>query len=385
MIEQPIPADEADVIDVIADALREKSKLAIVGGASKALIGAPVSAKALPMKGLAGVIDYDPAELVLTLRPGTPLAEVQKLVADKGQMLAFEPFDHGPIFGQANGNATIGGVIAAGVSGSQRISTLAARDHLLGFRAVSGRGEAFCAGAKVVKNVTGYDLPKLAAGSWGRLFALTELTLKVLPRPMETAHRMICGLDEVQAVRAMSMAMGSQADVAAAAHFPAGICNGQSVTLLRIQGFGPSVAARCTMLEDLLAQFGAVKALAGGEADTLWAALRTLEPLGGSSTIWRLSVSARQAPQLVSELRRLEGRLMLDWAGGLIWLASQADPAAIRKATEEAGGHAALIRAEADVRGRTPAFHPQPRGIAALEERVRRAFDPAGLFETGRF
>lgn len=385
MAETALPTTEADVADIIADALRVGSKLSILGGGTKAEIGAPVEARPLPMNGLSGVVDYDPAELVLTVKPGTALADVQKLVADAGQMLAFEPFDHGPIFGHAPGGATIGGVIAAGVSGSQRISALAARDHLLGFRAVSGRGEIFCAGAKVVKNVTGYDLPKLATGSWGRLFAMTELTLKVLPRPMETTNLVLRGLDERQAVQAMSAAMGSQADVAAAAHIPEDVSDGQSVTILRIQGFGPSVSARRVLLENVLEPFGRLHCLPQGDGDALWTALRTLEPLGATSVIWRLSVPARQAGELSLELRKLGGRFMLDWAGGLIWFASNADAVAIRTAVEVVGGNAALIRAEEVVRARTPTLHPQSPGVAALEERVRRAFDPVGVFETGRF
>jgi len=381
----PVPSSENDVADAVADALREGAKLAIVGGASKAAIGAPVEARPLPMTGLSGVVDYDPAELVLTVLPGTLLSEVQGLVASAGQMLAFEPFDHGPIFGQPVGNATIGGIVAAGVSGSQRISSLAARDHLLGFRAVSGRVEVFCAGAKVVKNVTGYDLPKLAAGSWGRLFAMTELTLKVLPRPLETAHRILRGLDDRQAIRAMSIAMGSQADLAAAAHLPADICGGASATILRMQGFGPSVTARCGMLEAVLADFGSADIPSPEEAAMMWDGLRTLAPLGAGHPIWRINVAPSRAPDAVGPLRALGARWMFDWAGGLIWIASDADPAIIRNAAAGAGGHAALIRGDDALRSRTPAFHPPAPGLAALEARVRRAFDPSGVFETGRF
>jgi len=381
-----LPTREDEIVDAMADALRDGVKLGIVSGGSKATIGADVEARPLRLAGLTGVVDYDPAELVLTVRPGTPLAEIQALVAGAGQMLAFEPYDHGPIFGQAAGMATIGGVIAAGVSGSQRISALAARDHLLGFRAVSGRAEIFSAGAKVVKNVTGYDLPKLAAGSWGRLFAMTELTLKVLPRPREVVTQAVLGLDERQAVRAMSIAMGSQADVAAAAYVPAPLRNGESATILRVQGFGPSVMARCAMLHTLLADFGKVRDLPAGEAAALWEDLRTLAPLGAADrTLWRINIPPKQAGALVEAVDNAEGRFLLDWAGGLVWLASEVDPAVIRAAASRAGGHAVLVRASADMRAGIPAFHPLSAGLAALEERVRRAFDPAGLFETGRF
>jgi glycolate oxidase FAD binding subunit len=378
------PQCAEDIVDIVADAIREGDKLAIVGGGSKAAIGAPVQARALALGGLRGVVDYDPAELVLTVRPGTPLAEIQEMVAQSGQMLAFEPFDHGPIFGQPQGAATIGGIVAAGVSGSQRLSAGAARDHLLGFRAVSGRGELFVAGARVVKNVTGFDLPKLAAGSWGRLFAMTELTLKVLPRPRESVTRVLFGLDAGRAVLAMARAMGSQAEVAAAAYLPAGLHGGPSATLLRVQGFGPSVSARCRMLDTLLADFGAVATLAPDEAHAAWDALRTLAPLGQQAPLWRVNLPPTQAARVIDALPP-EAPFLLDWAGGLIWLACDIDPGTLRARASDAGGHAMLVRADECLRAAVSAFHPQPRGVAALEERVRRAFDPAGIFETGRF
>jgi glycolate oxidase FAD binding subunit len=375
-----LPASEDDIVDAVADAVGDDARLAIVGGDSKADVGAPTAARKLSLRGLAGVIDYDPAELVLTVRPGTPLAEVQALVAASDQMLAFEPFDHGPIFDAATGAATIGGVVAAGVAGSQRVSTGGARDHLLGFRAVSGRGERFVAGAKVVKNVTGYDLPKLAAGSWGRLFAMTELTLKVMPRPRMAATRVIAGLDATRAVRAMAAAMGSQAEVAAAAHLP-----GRGVTVFRIQGFGPSVTARCAALEQRLRLFGAVGTPAGGETEAIWAELRDLSPLGAERALWRVTVPPSAAPGVITALEPLGADWLLDWAGGLVWLTINDAAGAVRDVATAAGGHAMLVRAPAAVRAVVPALHPQAAGLAALEARVRRAFDPAGVFKTGRF
>jgi glycolate oxidase FAD binding subunit len=381
----PAPTCEADIVDTIADALRGGTKLAIVGGGSKARVGAACAARPLPLGGIAGIVDYDPAELVLTVRPGTPLSDVQALVAGERQMLAFDPFDHGPIYGEAAGRATIGGVIAAGAAGSGRLSGGGARDHLLGFRAVSGRGEAFVAGAKVVKNVTGFDLPKLAAGSWGRLFAMTELTLKVLPSPRVTMTRIIAGLEAADAVQAMAVAMGSQAEVAAAAHIPAGLRGNEALTAFRIQGFGPSVARRCAMLEALLAPVGPVEAPGEDQAAAFWNDLRTLSPLGHDRALWRVNVPPRAACSVLAALAPLGADWMLDWAGGLIWLALDGDPDRVRQAASQAGGHATLIRADETVRAVVPAFHPADPGVAALEARVRRAFDPAGLFETGRF
>ncbi len=380
------PLNEEDVRDAVADAIRAGVTLDIRGGSSKAAIGAPCpEARPLDLYGLSGVIDYDPAELVLTVRPGTPLAEVERLVSERGQMLAFDPFDHGAILSEAAGAATIGGVVAAGVSGSLRLSGGGARDHLLGLRAVSGRGEIFVAGAKVVKNVTGYDLPKLAAGSWGRLFAMTELTLKVLPRPPVAVTRAVEGLDPATAVRVMAAAMGSQSEVGAAAHLPAGMGGAKSLTALRLLGFGPSVAARAAMVERLLGEHGAVAALDGEADKDWWTQLRTLEPLGREDTLWRVNVPPSGGPSVVAALEPLGARWLFDWAGGLVWIAFNGDASAVRDAAAKAGGHATLVRAPAAIRAAVPALHPQAPGVAALEARVRRAFDPAGVFETGRF
>ena len=364
---------------IIANAARDGTRLRLRGGGSKDTIGAPSpEARIVDMRGFAGVVDYDPAELVLTVKAGTPLAEIQTLVADKGQMLAFDPFDHGAALGGVDGDATIGGIVTAGVAGPTRVSRGAARDHLLGFVAVSGRGERFVAGAKVVKNVTGYDLPKLVTGSWGRLAAITELTLKVLPAPRVRLTLGVSGLDPKTAVAAMARAMGSAADVSAAAHLPA--WNGVTLTILRLDGFASSVEARAAIVTRLI---GGITPMADEEATTLWSAIATAAPLAGDAPLWRIIVPAARAPALIDTLGNRDW--LLDWAGGLLWMASADAPHAIRTAVAAVGGHAMLIRADAATRAATPALHPQPAALAALEERVRRAFDPAGVFETGRF
>jgi glycolate oxidase FAD binding subunit len=355
------PASTEALAEIVAEAAASGRRLEIAGGDTRAEVGAPREAERLDMTGFQGVIDYDPAELVLTARAGTPLSEIEALVASRGQMLAFEP--HGAA------GSTIGGVVAAGASGSRRVSRGAARDHLLGFKAVSGRGEAFVGGAKVVKNVTGYDLPKLAAGSWGRLFAMTEVTLKVLPRPETTLTLAMQGLDPAAAVALMSRALGSQADVAAAA------C-ADGLTALRLEGFGPSVKARRTLLEAM----APLEALPEREAAAFWSALA--RPLPEADVLWRLSLPAKRAAEIAGAGL---GRWAMDWGGALVWLASEADPQAVREAAEAAGGHAMLARAPEAVRRTTPALHPQPAPVMALEARLRRAFDPMGVFETGRF
>jgi glycolate oxidase FAD binding subunit len=379
------PTTPAELADAIAQAAAAGTALEIRGGGSKAAVGADRDAAILDMRAFAGVVDYDPPELVLTVKPGTPLAEIEALVEAEGQMLAFEPWDHGPLFGRPAGEATIGGVVAAGVSGPRRLTAGGARDHLLGFAAVSGRGEAFVAGAKVVKNVTGYDLPKLMAGSWGRLAAMTELTLKVLPRPRTQATMVIEGLTDAQAHAAMARAMGSHAEVCAATHLPAEINQGRAVTALKLQGFEPSVAARCALLPDLLIDHGAARTIDAAEADGLWDRVRSVAPLADATMLWRVNVPPSGGCAVVRALEPLGARWYFDWAGGLIWIAFDGNPETVRAAAAAAGGHAMLVRAPAALRATTPFQHPRASGVAALEARVRRAFDPKDVFETGRF
>jgi glycolate oxidase FAD binding subunit len=379
------PTNSEELCDAIADAARTETRLEIRGGGSKAGFGCERDAIILDMRGFSGVIDYDPPELVLTAYAGTPLAEIEALVASKSQLLAFEPWDHGPLFGNPAGKATIGGVIAAAVAGPRRLTMGSARDHLLGFEAVSGRGERFVAGAKVVKNVTGYDLPKLMAGSWGRIAAMTQLTVKVLPRPRTQATMVIEKLSPLQAHAAMAQAMGSHAEVSAAAYLPAAINDGRALTALRLQGFEPSVEARCALLPDLLRDHGTLRRLDAQEAAELWDAVRVAAPVNDGRPLWRVNVPPSGGCAVVNAVEPLGARWFFDWAGGLIWLSFDGDPAAIRAAAGRAGGHATLVRAPAELRAIVPAQHPRAPGVASLETRVRRAFDPAGIFETGRF
>ena len=380
------PRSTDDVRDAVAESVRSGTRLEVRGGGSKAAIGAPREVPLLDLGGLRGIVDYDPAELVLTVKAGTPLAEIEALVAGEGQMLAFEPFDHGPILGEAAGRATIGGVIAAGVAGSRRVTAGSARDHLLGFTAVSGRGEIFVAGGKVVKNVTGYDLSKLVTGSWGQLVALTELTLKVLPRPRVTATLVAEGLSCTAAHAAMARALGSHADVSAAAHLPAGVGGPAALTLFRVAGFAPSVAARCTILPGLLADHARLGRLEDEAAAPLWRAAATAAGLDGP-VLWRVHLPPARAPELIARLEPLGARWTLDWGGGLVWLSldETVDAGLVRREAAALAGEAMLVRAPPAMRAVVPAFHPRAPKVIELETRVRRAFDPAGVFEIGRF
>lgn len=362
------PRDAADLAEIVAGAAAAGGrKLELRGGGTKATVGAPREAEIVSLAGLTGVVDYDPAELVLTVRAGTLLADVQALVAGEGQMLAFEPW--------GDAGATIGGTVAAGVAGSRRVTAGSARDHLLGLTAVSGRGEVFVAGAKVVKNVTGYDLPKLMAGSWGRIGAMAELTLKVLPAPREVVTLAARGLSPAAAHAAMACALGSNAEVSAAAALSDG------TVLLRVAGFAPSVAARCAALPGLLAGHCALEQLK--DAALLWQQAMTGQGLRGAVR-WDVHLPPRSAPSLIAALP--EGAAWaMDWGGGRVWVGSDAEDDGVRTLAAQLGGEARLVCAPDAMRARIPAFHPRARGVMALETRVRRAFDPKDVFATGRF
>ncbi|HEU5019272.1 MAG TPA: FAD-binding protein, partial [Pseudolabrys sp.] len=215
------PRDIKEVEESVRWALGEEKTLEIVGQGSKRALGRPSQTDlTLDLSGLSGVTLYEPAELVLSARVGTPLAEIEKLLAENGQELGFEPLDYGPLLGGEAGRGTLGGAIAANLSGPRRIKAGAARDHFLGVTAVTGRGETVKSGGRVVKNVTGYDLCKLIAGSWGTLAVMADITVKVLPRAETESTVLIAGLEDARACEAMATAMGSSCDVSGAAHLP---------------------------------------------------------------------------------------------------------------------------------------------------------------------
>src|ERR1700678_2486214 len=299
------PRDAAEVEQAIQWALAGGKALEIVGGGSKRAIGRAAQWDAtLDLSGLSGVTLYEPAELVLSAKAGTPLAESEALVDASKQELAFEPMDYGPLLGTAAGSGTIGGALAANLSGPRRIKAGAARDHFLGFNAVSGRGETFKSGGRVVKNVTGYDLCKLLAGSWGTLAAMTDVTLKTLPRAETEQTILVLGLDEVTAGKVMATVMGSYADASAAAHLPAPVVTRfadvasthGAVTAFRLEGVAPSVIHRKGVLETLIGPFGALGELGEAASRAFWRAIRDVEPFaaagpGGERYVWRISTA----------------------------------------------------------------------------------------------
>jgi glycolate dehydrogenase FAD-binding subunit len=393
------PRDAKEVESAVQWALAEGKALELLGQGSKRAIGRPAQTDlTLDLSGLTGVTLYEPEELVLSAKAGTPIAEIEALVKSKGQQLAFEPMDYGPILGGTPGRGTIGGALAANLSGPRRIKAGAARDHFLGVAAVSGRGEIFKSGGRVVKNVTGYDLCKLIAGSWGTLAAMTEVTIKVLPSPETEATVLIAGLAPAQAVDAMTGAMGSSCDVSGAAHLPAEVAAripqiaaaGAAITALRLEGFAPSVAHRRGALQAQMRPLGDLAALDDQASGTLWRAVRDVTPFaGGEGPVWRLSVAPSQGAEVAAVVaRQLPAQMLYDGAGGVIWIAlgacDDAGAAVVRGAVATSGGHATLIRAPAALRAAVAVFDPQNAAVAALTKRVKESFDPKGVLNPGR-
>jgi glycolate oxidase FAD binding subunit len=354
---------------------------------------------AVDLSAISGILAYEPEELILTAAAATPMAEIEAAISAKGQMLAFEPVDLSALLGAAAGGGTIGGALACGISGPRRVKAGAARDHLLGFHAVSGRGEIFKAGSKVVKNVTGYDLPKIFCGSLGTLGAMTEVTVKVLPAPPKARTVLLFGLDVAAAVRAMTDALNSPFEVSGAALLPASIAArsaidmvraaGASVVALRIEGTPASVAARCAGLRALLAGCAPDEELHSMRSRRLWVEIRDVGALlpDAAAALWRVSVPPAAAPAITAAL---PGDWFLDWGGGLIWIAvppgTEAEATRIRGAVAAAGtgGHATLLRAPASLRAGIDVFHPQPAALARLSARVKESFDPKRILNPGR-
>jgi glycolate oxidase FAD binding subunit len=374
--------------------------LEVMGHGSKRGIGRPALHDAtLDMSGLSGVTLYEPQELILTARAGTPVAEITALLAVKGQELAFEPMDYGPLLGGPPGRGTIGGVVAANVSGPRRIRAGAARDHLLGFVAVSGRGETFKSGGRVVKNVTGFDLCKLLAGSWGTLGVIAEVTLKVLPRAASEATLAVLGLTDAEAAGAMAAAMATPLGVSGAAHLPdyvasrfSGLNKVEAATVFRVDGYASSMADCIDGLKRAVRPFGASVSLDQTASRGLWRAIRDVQPFRadgpwGDRPLWRVSAPPARGHEIAAKISPA-AMLFYDWAGGLLWIAppptQDCSAGEIRAAAGAVGGHATLVRAPSAARMRLDPFEPATGALGALTRRVKESFDPKGVLNPGR-
>jgi len=398
--------DAKDVEQAVRAAIAAEQPLEIIGHGSKRLIGQVMATNAvLDLSALNGVTSYEPNELIITVEAGAPLADVMSLIDAKNQQFAFEPVSMASLLG-APGQGTIGGMIAAGLAGPRRIKAGGVRDHLLGAHAVSGFGESFKTGGRVVKNVTGYDLCKLLAGSWGTLAVMTEVTLKVMPRPEVERTLVLRGLDDIAANRAMTAALGSPFDVSGAAHVPASALRGEvaglgklgspreALTLLRIEGILASASRRAAALGETLKPFGTAQILEDAASAEVWQAIRDVQPFAidgplGDWPVWRIVCPPASGGALGKALARdTGGDVIYDWGGGLIWAAVPPSPGAqaatLRRQIDSAAGHATLIRGSEQVRREVDVFHPQPPELAKLSERVRNSFDPKRIFNRGR-
>jgi glycolate oxidase FAD binding subunit len=394
------PGDAAELTALVAWAAAEKRPLEVLGNGTKRALGRPVEARhVLELSGLRGIPMYEPEELVMTAAAGTPLVEVERALEECRQELAFEPADYGAVLGGEPGRQTIGGVFACNLAGPRRIRAGAARDHFLGVRCVTGHGQAIKAGGRVVKNVTGYDLCKLLAGSYGTLAVMSELTFKVLPRAEDEATLLLWGLPEAELLGVLRRAMATAHDVSSAACLTAlgagrsAVAElnrwGRAVAAVRVEGPEPSVAYRLERLEAELAAPGLQHGRLGrDDSRTLWREVRDVALIPRGRALWRVSLPPAAASELAGWAAEFAPERLWDWAGGLLWLAPRpawADAAGtVRRALEGRGGHATLVRADEETRRAVPVFEPQAAPLAALTARVKRSFDPAGVLNPGR-
>jgi glycolate oxidase FAD binding subunit len=395
------PIDERELARVLSEARIASTPLEVMGGGSMQRIGRPIqTAASVSTRAMRGITLYEPSEMVMAARAGTPLTQVETALAERGQMLAFEPVDYGPMMGGEAGQATIGGVFAANVSGARRVAIGAARDHLLWIRGVNGRGEIFKSGGRVMKNVTGYDLCRGVAGSWGTLAVLSEVTFKVLPAPEETGTLVLFGLPDDLAVEVLCTAMASPFEVSGAVHLQPALAarldhpglrsQGGGVTALRIESFAKSVAYRKGRLKDLLEAYGTIMELERQASAQFWGELRRLSVLRPSDApVWRISTQPTAGPKVVAALSSYtKAHAFYDWSGGLVWAevlpTTDAGAADVRRVIASFGGHATLIRAEPQVRAAVDVFQPLEVGLDRLSRRLKVAFDPAGILNPGR-
>ena len=388
-----------DAAAVIIAAQHNKQRLELRGLGTKTALGnQPDYDDCLDVSAMQGIIDYQPEELVLTVRAGTALSVIEAELAKANQMLAFEPADLSGILASKS-TGTIGGVLATNLSGPRRLTAGAARDFLLGFDAVSGRGERFKSGGRVMKNVTGYDLSKLICGSYGTLAVIDEVTIKTLPRP-ETSLSLLYGCEDMKsAVAQIAAIFASPHEPSAAAILPQSVAATAGldmatamIVVIRLEGIALSVEDRAAHLRHMgqLDGGGVVGTLLQADSEALWARIRDVDLLANTSgDIWKLSCAPASAPAIVAAIEQsFETTFYADWAGGLLWFAGPSGTefgTALRAAlTGHGGGHAQLLCDRAMNKTSVPIFQPLPPAQASLTKRVKAAFDPLGVLNFGR-
>jgi glycolate oxidase FAD binding subunit len=395
------PETVEELAYLIGEAADTRTPIEVMGRGTKREVGRPAQyGTVVSTEGLVGVPLYEPSELILVVLAGTPLAQVEALLAENGQELPFEPVDLGPAFGFAPGQATIGGTIATNICGSRRILVGAARDHVLGVKAVNGHGEVIKAGGRVMKNVTGYDIARALAGSWGTLAIMTEIAIKVLPAQEEMRTLLCSGLNDQTAVEALCLAVGTPFAVSGSVHLHADLAarlsNAEvkgastSITAIRIESFAASARYRAGRLREMLAAYTPLIELDDGDSRAFWQEIRGLRMFRDRRVpLWRLSTAPKSAARLINSIsRKIDVKAMYDWSGGLIWLEtpSLTDAGAldIRRTLAEFGGHATLLRASAPTRAGIDVFQPLDPPLAAMTAKLKQAFDPEGILNAGR-
>jgi glycolate oxidase FAD binding subunit len=395
------PGADWELQFMVAGCAEKGIPIEIVGSGSKRAVGRPIeNAMTITTASLRGVTLYEPSELVMSARAGTPLSAIEAELAARGQMLAFEPIDIGPATGTAHGTQTIGAVFATNLSGARRIHSGAARDHLLGVKGVNGRAELFQSGGRVMKNVTGYDVARGLSGSWGTLAIMTEVTFKVVPWPETAATLIYLNLPDNIAVELLCAAMAQPVEVSGAVHLQAPLAArlshpglktmSKSVTALRLENFSGAVTARKQKLKEALKVYGKALELDHRETLEFWSELRRLSVLPYRQTLlWRIATKPTMSAKLVQAIKRyMPAEALYDWAGGLVWLevpaTADAGTVEIRRAAAIHGGHATLIRAERSVRASVEVFQPLSPALERLTRGLKAAFDPAGILNPGR-
>lgn len=380
------PQNENEAADIVRGL---SAPVAIRGAGTRTGLGRHAeTADTLSVRALDGISFYEPAEMMMSVRAGTPVSVIDQTLDAKGQMLPFEPVDHRRLYG-TDGDPTFGAVAACNISGPRRIQAGAARDSIVGLRFVNGRGEIIKSGGRVMKNVTGLDLVKLYCGSYGTLGILTEITFKVLPRPERIWTLELDSLNDTDAIHTLTRAMNSPYEVSGAAHLPA---HGDEParTLLRIEGMATSVRDRMAALRAFLVSPAPSRILEDEETVALWRDLRdgAFIAMPAGNAIWRVSVKPTQGPALIASLAKtpLE-RHFFDWSGGLVWLSMPAtgdgSAAAIRAALSRLGGHATLIRAPDDIRRNVEVFQPLPESLMKITAGLKQSSDPRRLLNPG--
>jgi glycolate oxidase FAD binding subunit len=395
------PALEADLARIVINAAAEGKTLDVLGAGSKRDLGRPVQGDTkVSMRALSGVVLYEPNEMVMSARAGTRLVDIEAQLAGRGQMLAFEPSDFASLTGGTPGQATIGGVFATNTSGPRRVIAGAARDHFIGVRAVTGKGEIIKSGGRVMKNVTGVDVCRGLANSWGTLAVMSEVTFKVLPMPESTSTLVLLGLPDEIAVEALCAAMNTPFEVSATAHIQSSLATalqhaglrsqGRSITAIRLENTPKSIVYRRDKLVDALKAYGDIHELDRDNSVSFWGEMRALGVFqGGSGPVWRISTAPTSGAKVVAAVSKyMDCKAIYDWSGGLVYAevlaTSDAGAADVRRVVATFGGHATLMRAAPEVRASVEVFQPLNTGMDKIARKLKSIFDPSGVLNPGR-